>query len=83
MPKTLLDDKNKGERQYRNLCLLLNGHAKVEERGLGELSRILGVSQPTVSKYLKNPEKAPLEKLLKLARNLHIPIDDLRGSVQY
>ena len=80
MPRTKLCAR---DGPYRKLGLLINGHAKVEGKRLDELGHILGVCSKTAGEYMKNPERMRVEQLLKLARNLHIPIEDLRDGVRY
>lgn len=78
MPRTLSSNE-----KYRTLGILLNGAAKSEKKDLDEVARIIGLSRRSAYKYLKFPEKLSTEKLLKLGRNLNIPIDELRESLRY
>ena len=69
--------------RYRKLKLILNGYFSVENKTHGQLRRLLDVGARTIYRYLNSPAKMQLEKLLKTARNLNIPIGELRQSMQY
>jgi len=80
MPRTKSSIRDE---RHQKLRLLIHGYAKSGEKKLDDISGILGICEKTASKYLRRPEQLPLEKLLKLARNLHIPIEDVRDSLRY
>lgn len=69
--------------KYRTLRVLLAGSFKTDGKELDAVGRTIGISGQTVRKYLGNPEKAPLEKLLRLGRSLNIPIDAIRDAIKY
>lgn len=46
------------------------------------LSEVLGCSQPTARKKLNSPETLTLGELKKISQRKHIPIDEIRESIQ-
>ena len=80
MPKVkLLIDEDK----YRKLIITLNGAIAHENKSREEVGRALGVTGSMVCNYLKNPENMQLDRLLKMARSLNVPIDELRDCIRY
>lgn len=81
MPRSLLD-KNK-RNKFAKLVILINGAARFSGKTQNELGAVLGRERRTVGKYLRNPQELSVEDLLKLGRNLDIPIEDLRQTLTY
>lgn len=82
MPRVLLD-KNSSANKYRKLAVLLNGAAALDSKSPELIGKVIGMSRNTAHKYLESPEKLPLDKLLRLGKNLNIPIEDLRECMRY
>ena len=80
MPRTRLDDSGGNCRKLR---VLINGTTEIEKKDIGDIGQILDMCETSTRKYLREPERLPLDKLLKLGRSLHIPISDLRDAIQY
>ena len=80
MPRVKLDPRMDS---HRNLRVLINGSADADGRTQDDICRILGVCKASATKYMRNPEKLPLDELMKLGRSLCIPIDDLRSAIRY
>ena len=80
MPKVelLLDAK-----RYRDLRVRCHGYFAESNRTRGDVGKALGVSGRMVTDYLDNPENMKLTQLLKMARNLNIPIEELRECIRY
>jgi hypothetical protein len=76
MPRTKLD------KRPSPLFILINGATAGMTRC--EVGQILGMkSSQTVKERMRNPETLTVAELLKLSRNLHIPIEDLRQAITY
>ena len=80
MPRTKLD-KNNGK--FRKLHVLINGSANADGKDVNDIARYLNLSENTVRKYLRSPEKLPFETVCKLAKYLNVPIEELRSCVLY
>lgn len=56
-------------------------------RGYGlnsvQLAQILGVSQPTAMKKLKEPEHMTLRDLKRIALRGHIPMEEIRERIRF
>lgn len=78
MPKVnlLIDGK-----KYRGLSMLLFGAKEYEGHSITDIARMMGVSEPTALKYLREPERAPLESLCILRKKLNIPIEQFRECI--
>lgn len=79
MPYTKLQRKPK----HYELSRLLNGTVKTSETARASLARMMGCSEPTVTRRFKDPGTLTLDELTALGRGLHIPIDDLRAAIRY
>ena len=80
MPRTKLDPRMDA---HRNLRILINGSADTDGRTHDDICGILGMCSKSATKYMRNPEKLPLESLMKLGRALCIPIDEFRAAMRY
>lgn len=80
MPRVSLDPKND---KYRKLTVLVNGAVTADGKNPEAVGLVIGVNRNTARKYLASPEKLSLENLLKLGRNLAIPIEELRECIRY
>ena len=79
MPKVnLLEAKKK---RWKPMCTLLLGAKDYEKIPTSLLAEKLDISEPTVIKYMREPDTAPLGKLMILRRALNIPIEDFRNAV--
>ena len=47
------------------------------------LAEVLGVSQPTAMRKLKEPEHLTLADLKRIAQRGHIPLDELRDRIRW
>ncbi len=79
MPATRFDKR----KDYNRLRALVSGAIEANEMTRDEVASVLGMCERSARDYLKVPEKLPLGTLLKLCRVLGIPIDDLKGCIQY
>jgi transposase len=80
MPKTnIFLDKQR----YHKLRVLLNGTVGVSGMSKAEVAKHLNVSNRQVYDYLEAPEKMQLGKLLKMARFIGVPLEELRESIKY
>ena len=68
---------------HNDLIVVINGYVALREKSLDDLCEIFRASENTVRKYLRSPEKMSHEMLMKLGRNLHIPIDEMRDCIRY
>ena len=80
MPRTKLDTRNDA---HRNLRILINGSADADGRTQDDICRILGMCKASATKYMRNPEKLPLDELMKLGRALCVPIEEMRAAIRY
>ena len=81
MAKTalLIDTK-----RYRDLVVLLNGNLKAERKTPEEVGRVVGISESTMYRHLKNPEEMRLKDLNRLGRLLGVDIEQLRkAAIKY
>lgn len=79
MPATKLQRKPK----HFELSVLISGTVKTNETDRASLAKIMGCSEPTVTRRFKDPGSLTLDELTALGRGLHIPIDDLRAAIRY
>jgi len=79
-PSIFLDEK-----KYRDLAVLLNGCADVEEKTPEEIGRVLNdISGSSVRRYLKSPENMRIKDLNRLGRLLGADIEQLRkAAIKY
>ena len=63
--------------------VLISGTVKTNETDRASLAKIMGCSEPTVTRRFKDPGSLTLDELTALGRGLHIPIDDLRAAIRY
>lgn len=75
MPRTIFDKKRD------KLLVLLNGYAAGKSRD--ELGTIIGKGAQTAGTRLHDPDTLTVGELKKLARNLHIPVEELRNAITY
>jgi len=72
------------EKRYRDLVVLLNGNLKAERKTPEEVGRVVGVSESTMYRHLKNPEEMRLKDLNRLGRLLGADIEQLRkAAIRY
>ena len=69
--------------KYNKLQDLLWCAYKRSNKKSEEVGKALDVSGNQVHIYLRKPENMKIDKLLKFARNLNIPIDELREALRY
>lgn len=74
MPRTKFD------KTPSRMFVLLNGSAIGKSRE--ELGAIIGKGAQTASERLKNPDTLTLGELKRLARKLHIPVEDIRAAIE-
>jgi len=55
----------------------------VEEKTIVELCNVMGLSETTIRKYIKEPHNAPLGAVLKLSKSVGVEIEELRSRIQY
>ena len=67
---------------HNELAALVWGTASVQGIGTEKMAEILGISKPTVLEIKRRPEHH-FDAILRLARYLQIPIDDLRAAIRY
>lgn len=79
MPRTKMDKKPK----HYELRVLLAGTVKTSGKERADLAKMMGCSNPTVTRRFKDPGSLTLDELTALGRGLHIPIDDLRAAIRY
>lgn len=79
MPTTKLQRKPK----HYELSRLIRGTVNTDKTPRAELARMMGCSEPTVSRRLGNLGSLTLDELIALGRGLHIPIEDLRAAIHY
>lgn len=79
MPTTRLQRKPK----HFELSVLITGTVKTNETDRASLARMMGCSEPTVTRRFKDLGSLTLDELIALGRGLHIPIDDLRAAIRY
>lgn len=69
--------------RHQELRVLLSGTVKVSGKERSDLAKMMGCSNPTVTRRFKDPGSMTLDELTALGRGLHIPIDDLRAAIRY
>ena len=79
MPYTKLQRKPR----HFELSVLISGTVKTNETDRASLAKMMGCSEPTVTRRFKDPGSLTLDELTALGRGLHIPIDDLRAAIRY
>ena len=72
--------RNKFDKTPSRMFVLLNGSAIGKSRE--ELGTIIGKGAQTASERLKNPDTLTLGELKRLARKLHIPVEDIRAAIE-
>ena len=79
MPMTKLQRKPR----HFELSVLITGTVKTNETDRASLARMMGCSEPTVTRRFKDLGSLTLDELIALGRGLHIPIDDLWAAIRY
>lgn len=79
MPATKFQKKPR----HFELRVLISGTVKTNETPRAALARMMGCSEPTVTRRFKDPGTLTLDELIALGRGLHIPIDELRAAIRY
>ena len=72
--------RTKFDKTPSRMFVLLNGSAIGKSRE--ELGAIIGKGAQTASERLKNPDTLTLGELKRLARKLHIPVEDIRAAIE-
>jgi len=74
--------RNPSHKKLSRLLYGYRGDGK-RKRSMDALANALDVSTETVRKYLNHPQLAPLEKIIKLADALDVPLEEFRNSIHY
>lgn len=82
MPRVKLAELGRKDKFY-DLRTLINGVAKVEGLEAEEVGRFMGMGRTSAYTYLKNPERLPLNKLLKLCHSMGIPLEKVLECMKY
>ena len=80
MPRTNLC---KREVPHAQLGRLLAGAAVVQNVGAEEMGAIIGCCGKTARSRVRNPGDLTVSELVAVAKDLRIPIDELRAAIQY
>lgn len=62
---------------------LFCGVMAVQEKETADVAAMLGCSQPTALRRLREPKTMTIEELLKLSRGFDIPLEEVRQAITY
>ena len=80
MPRT---NMCKREVPHAQLGRLLAGAAAVQRADADRLGRALGKCGKTARERIRNPGDLTVSELVAVAKDLRIPIDELRAAIRY
>ena len=78
MPRTRFDKK-----KHDKLSVLVCGNDYKDGGTLADGADKTGMSRATLCRRLAQPGGFTVDELLKLGRQYHIPIEDIRAAIQY
>jgi len=73
--------QNNFKSKNNRLAMLINAAMFVRNLSAEDVAPVLGLSRQSVYKYLRDPGRLSVKKLMQLCHFLDIPIDDIRNAI--